>query len=80
MTDRFSVSADAVFSVSRRGGAGMTELKTFLDVPSDHDFSIYNLPYGIFSTPHTEPRVGVAIGDYVLDLSVLADAQLFRYG
>lgn len=54
------------------------KLRAFFEVPADHDFSIHNLPYGIFSTPLTTPRVGVAIGDFVLDLSVLADAQLFR--
>jgi hypothetical protein len=25
-------------------------LKSWLDVPADHDFSIENLPFGIFST------------------------------
>lgn len=50
---------------------------SFLDVPPEHDFSLQNLPYGVFSTPHTQPRVGVAIGDWALDLSVLADEGLF---
>lgn len=49
----------------------------FLEMPPEHDFSVHNLPYGVFSTPHTQPRVGVAIGDWVLDLSVLADEGLF---
>lgn len=50
---------------------------SFLDVPPEHDFSLQNLPYGVFSTPHTQPRVGVAIGDWAVDLSVLADEGLF---
>jgi fumarylacetoacetase len=51
----------------------------FLDIRPDHDFSYQNLPYGVFSTPHTTPRVGVAIGDWVLDLSVLAEeTDVFR--
>jgi len=42
---------------------------SFIDVPEDHDFSYYNLPYGIFSTINLpKRRPGVAIGDYVLDL------------
>ena len=41
------------------------------------DFPIQNLPFGIFSTEGTAPRVGVAIGDQVLDLSTLAKAGLF---
>jgi fumarylacetoacetase len=40
-------------------------------------FPIQNLPFGIFSTTaHPEPRVGVAIGDQVLDLSALSNAGL----
>lgn len=35
-------------------------------------FPLQNLPYGIFSRRGELPRVGVAIGDQVLDLSVLA--------
>lgn len=47
---------------------------SFIEVPEGHDFSIHNLPYGIFST-YSNPtkRVGVAIGDYVLDLLVVKD-------
>jgi fumarylacetoacetase len=45
---------------------------------SDTDFPLQNLPYGVFSTPGTPPRVGVAIGDQILDLAVLeADHLLF---
>ena len=39
------------------------------------NFPIQNLPYGIFSNRRsTAPRVGVAIGDQVLDLGVLVKA------
>ena len=52
---------------------------------ADSDFPIQNLPFGVFSdASNTTPRVGVAIGDAVLDASVLAreglieqDATLF---
>ena len=38
-------------------------------VEATSDFPIQNLPYGVFSTPASPtPRVGVAIGEYVLDL------------
>ncbi|CAG2100739.1 unnamed protein product [Medioppia subpectinata] len=37
---------------------------------ADNHFPIQNLPYGVFSTKtNTSPRPGVAIGDYILDLS-----------
>lgn len=48
----------------------------FLPIPVDHPFPIQNLPYGVFSGREQGPRVGVAIGDHVLDLSVLAEAGL----
>jgi fumarylacetoacetase len=38
------------------------------------DFPLQNLPYGVFRTPDAErPRIGVAIGDHVLDLGAAAD-------
>ena len=54
-------------------------LKSFIDVAEDSHFPIQNLPFGIFST--TEPakaRVGVAIGEWILDLSVLETKGLLK--
>lgn len=43
---------------------------SFITIDPSSDFSYQNLPYGIFSTnENNSRRVGVAIGDYVLDLS-----------
>jgi len=39
-------------------------------------FPLQNLPYGIFSPAGGAPRVGVAIGNQILDLAVLDDADL----
>ena len=48
-------------------------LRSFISVAATSDFPIQNLPYGIFSAKDgLAPRVGVAIGDYVLDLWRLA--------
>ena len=47
----------------------MSEKDSWLPIPKDSDFSIWNLPYGIFSTQGTEPRVGVAIGNHIIDLA-----------
>ncbi|WP_298869663.1 fumarylacetoacetase [uncultured Psychrobacter sp.] len=51
-------------------------LTSFIDIATDSDFSINNLPYGIFSDAkdgagNNNRRAGVAIGEQVLDLSVL---------
>jgi fumarylacetoacetase len=44
-------------------------LRSFIPVDPTSDFPIQNLPYGVFSAKDgLAPRVGVAIGDYVLDL------------
>src|ERR1700730_17654190 len=44
-------------------------LCSFIPVDATSDFPIQNLPYGVFSAKDgLAPRVGVAIGDYVLDL------------
>ena len=40
------------------------------------DFPIQNLPLGVFSRPGAEPRIGVAIGDQILDLRGLGEAGL----
>src|SRR6202035_1140215 len=45
------------------------KLRSFIAVDPTSDFPIQNLPYGVFSAKDgLAPRVGVAIGDYVLDL------------
>ena len=52
-------------------------LTSFIDIKADSDFSIHNLPYGIFSeTRDGARRAGVAIGEHVLDLSVLESEGL----
>lgn len=56
---------------------GDPKLKSFVTVAKDSHFPIQNLPYGVFTTPaNYSPRVGVAIGDQVLDLSVAEQAGL----
>jgi fumarylacetoacetase len=48
-------------------------LRSFIPIDPTSDFPIQNLPYGVFSARDgLAPRVGVAIGDYVLDLWELA--------
>ena len=45
------------------------KLRSFIPVDATSHFPIQNLPYGVFSAKDgLAPRVGVAIGDYVLDL------------
>jgi fumarylacetoacetase len=55
-----------------------TPLRSFIDVAADSHFPLENLPYGIFRPNNGAPRAGVAIGDLVLDLAVLENADFFR--
>lgn len=53
-------------------------LKSFIEIDPDSDFSIQNLPYGVFSTKaNPSPRVGSRIGDFVVDLAILDDEKIF---
>lgn len=55
------------------------KLRSFIEVDPSSDFPIQNLPYGVFFTPEQpDLRVGVAIGDFVLDLAALEAAGLLR--
>jgi fumarylacetoacetase len=53
-------------------------MKSWLDIPSNSDFSIHNLPFGIFSTKKKTKRVGIAIGNYVIDLLVCNSLDVFN--
>src|SRR5438105_3500296 len=52
-------------------------LKSFINVPPDSDFPIQNLPYGVFKPLEGNARVGVAIGDLILDLEILEARGFF---
>src|SRR5437773_12166134 len=53
-------------------------LKTFIDVAPDSHFPLENLPFGVFQPKASNARVGVAIGDLIVDLSVLEELGHFR--
>lgn len=48
-----------------------------ITIPEGSSFGLANLPYGVFSTPGTDPRVGVRVGDVVVDLSRLLGDEVF---
>jgi fumarylacetoacetase len=51
-------------------------LRSFVPVDDDSHFPIQNLPYGVFRVGDGPWRVGVAIGDQVLDLRAIDEAGL----
>mgnify|MGYP003574976907 FL=1 len=51
--------------------------RSWLESADGHpDFPIQNLPLGVFSVGNAPPRIGVAIGDMILDLKALSGAGL----
>ena len=54
-------------------------LKSFIDVPRESHFPIQNLPFGVFKPRDSAARVGVAIGERIVDLSVLEEKGHFDF-
>lgn len=54
-------------------------LKSFVDVDPNSDFPIQNLPFGVFRSPAVgvQASIGVAIGNQILDLTVLEASNFF---
>lgn len=50
---------------------------SWLSIAPDSDFSLHNLPFGIFDTGDERLRAGIAVGDQIVDLAAAADAGLF---
>ncbi|MDZ4699894.1 MAG: fumarylacetoacetase [Rhodothermales bacterium] len=50
---------------------------SWLPIAADSDFSVHNLPFGIFSAPGRPRRTGVAIGDWIIDLAAGEARGLF---
>ena len=70
----------------------MVLASSWLHIDNSDDFSLQNIPFGVFSIssqssddniennvqlPNKKPRCGSAIGNYAIDLSILASAGIF---
>ncbi|GAA4753403.1 fumarylacetoacetase [Modestobacter marinus] len=53
---------------------------SWLELPPDTGYGPANLPHGVFSTPGTAPRTGIAIGDRVLDLAAATGDDVHATG
>ncbi|GHB88607.1 fumarylacetoacetase [Persicitalea jodogahamensis] len=58
----------------------MTLPTPWLDIAPDSDFSLYNLPFGIFSHDSEPPGVGVAVGEWIIDMAAAARAGALHLG
>ncbi|HJX98832.1 MAG TPA: fumarylacetoacetase [Chthoniobacterales bacterium] len=52
-------------------------LRSFIEVATDSHFPQENLPFGVFKPKNGPARIGVALGDYVVDLFALQEAGHF---
>lgn len=52
-------------------------MTSWIDTDNGYGFSLGVLPYGIFSTEKLDPRIGVAIGEYIVDMKALAQDGFF---
>ncbi|KKA30141.1 hypothetical protein TD95_002805, partial [Thielaviopsis punctulata] len=53
-------------------------LRSWLDIDPSSGFGLENLPFGIFSTnANPKPRVGVAVGSFILDMARLSTHARF---
>jgi len=53
-------------------------LNSWKEIDLNSDFSIYNLPFGIFSTSTLNKRVGIAIGNEIIDLRALTELNILE--
>ena len=53
------------------------DAKSFIDIDINSDFSIQNLPYGVFQTQEGVKSIGVAIGDMIFNLRKAEELGLF---
>ena len=52
-------------------------MQPWIEIDKDSDFSIYNLPFGVFSLINKNKKIGVAVGDMVLDLHAVSSLGVF---
>jgi fumarylacetoacetase len=57
--------------------ANDTSRNSWLEVPSNSDFPIQNIPFGVFLTKENVVTVGTRIGDYAIDLGALQQLNYF---
>src|SRR6218665_3650433 len=54
------------------------QLNTWMEVSAESDFSIHNIPFGIYSDNNIQHRACSAIGNYIIDLYELAAHGLIK--
>lgn len=53
-------------------------MNSWISIPTNSDFSLYNIPFGIIQNAQLSPRVATIIGETVIDLAALAEMGCFE--
>jgi len=56
----------------------VSQIKTWMQIDAQSDFSIYNIPFGIYTDANIKHRACSAIGNQIIDLYELANAGLIK--
>ena len=54
----------------------MERINSWVSGSDSSQFSIHNLPFGIFSVANNQKRIGIAIGDKIVDMAVVSALEL----
>jgi fumarylacetoacetase len=56
----------------------LSKLNSYIPISKDSDFTIHNLPYGVYSLENENvKKIGIAIGENILDLQFCQNMDLF---
>jgi len=53
-------------------------MNSWISIPTNSDFSLYNIPFGIIQNAQLSPRVATILGETVIDLATLAEMGCFE--
>lgn len=55
----------------------MENLKSWIEIGEESDFSLYNIPFGIYKTGGGTGRMASRVGDWIIDLNNMQEAGYF---
>ncbi len=66
-------------SFANKSNTIISSMKSWIPVDVHSDFTIQNIPFGVFSVQHGQAKVGSIIGDKIIDLFALSETGCFNF-